>query len=137
MISASRKAGDARRPGRVAVAQMGFEPGRVVGVARQIGAVGVALLEQHVHDGAGERAVGAGQRREVQVGDLGRAGAVGIDDDELGAALLFRRRDMGHHVDLGRDRVAAPDDDQVGFGDLARIDAAFRADPGEPAGIGE
>jgi hypothetical protein len=44
---------------------------------------------------------------------------------------------MGHHIDLGRDRVAAPHDDQVGAGDLARVDAALRANPGEPACIGQ
>src|SRR5260370_1281091 len=81
-------------------------------------------------------AVGAGQRRQMHIGLLGGAGAVRIDDDELGAALLPGLRDMGHHIDLGRHRVAAPDDDQVGFGDLAGVDPAPRADPGPPAGIG-
>ena len=42
---------------------------------------------------------------------------------------------MGHHIDLGRDGIAAPDDDQIGLGDLAGIDAVFDPDPGEPAGI--
>ncbi len=44
---------------------------------------------------------------------------------------------MGHDVDLGRDRVAAPHHDQVRFGDLAPVDPALDPDPGEPAGIGE
>ena len=73
----------------------------------------------------------------MQIGPRGGGGAVGIDDDELGATFAARRRDMGHHIDLGRDRVAAPDDDQVGFGDLAPVDPALGADPGEPARIGE
>jgi len=38
---------------------------------------------------------------------------------------------MGHHIDLGRDGIAAPDHDQVGFGDLAPVDPALRADPGD------
>ncbi len=109
---------------------MGFEAFRVVGIARHVAPIGIAFLEQDVHDGAGEGAVGAGQRRQMQVGGLGAGGAVGVDDDELGAALPAGRRDVAHHVDLGRDRVAAPDDDQVGFGDLAPVDAALDADPG-------
>ncbi len=44
---------------------------------------------------------------------------------------------MRHHIDLGRDRVAAPDHDQIGFRDLAPVDAAPRADPGNPAGVGQ
>ncbi len=116
---------------------MRFEPGRVVGVSRHISAVGMALLEQYVHDRAGERPVGAGQRRQVQIGGLGAGGAVGIDDDELGPALAPGDRDMGHHVDLGRHRVAAPDDDQVRFTHLAPVYAAFDPDAGQPAGIGE
>ena len=55
----------------------------------------------------------------------------------LARAFPARRRDMGHHIDLGRDRVAAPDDDQVGFGHLASVDPALGADPGAPAGVGE
>jgi hypothetical protein len=73
----------------------------------------------------------------VEIGSLGGGGTVGIDDDELGAAFPPRRRDMGHHIDLGRGRVAAPDDDQVGFRDLAPVDAAFGPDAGEPARVGE
>ena len=43
--------------------QMRFEPGRIVGVFREIGAVGETVAEQHVHDRAGQRAVGAGLQR--------------------------------------------------------------------------
>ena len=73
----------------------------------------------------------------MEIGPLGGGGAVGIDDDEPGAALPARLREVGHHIDLGRGRVAAPDDDQIGFGDLAAVDAALGPDPGEPAGVGE
>ena len=65
----------------------------------------------------------------MEVGLLGGRGAVGIDDDEPGPAFLTRRRDMGHQIDLGRDRVAAPDDDQIGFGDLAPIDPTLGSTP--------
>ena len=77
----------------VRLARCASSPAGIVGVARQVGAVGVAFLEQHMHHGAGERAVGAGQQRQMHVGQLGGAGAVRIDDDELRAALLARLRD--------------------------------------------
>jgi hypothetical protein len=69
---------------------------------------------------------------------LGRgAGAIRVDHRQLGAAPLARPGDVAHDVDLGRDRVAAPHHDQVGLGDLARVDAAFHPDAGEPSGIGQ
>ena len=132
-----RKAGDAGGPFRRALPQMCFEPGWIVGVPRHVCAVGIALGEQHMHDGAGERAVGAGQRRQVQIGDRGGAGAVRVNDHELGAAPMPRLGDVLHHVDLGRNRVAAPDHHEVCLGDFAPVDAAHRSDPGEPAGIGQ
>jgi len=116
---------------------MRLEPCGIVGVPRHIDPVGIALLEQQVHHRTGERPVGAGERRQVEIGPLCGGGAVGVDDDELGAAFPPRRRDVGHHIDLGRDRVATPHDDQVGFGDLAPIDPALGADAGEPARVGE
>ena len=132
-----RKAGDARCPVRPAALQMGFQLRRAVGEFRQIVPVGVAVAEQDMHDGAGERPVGAGPHGEVHVRLFGRAGAVGVDHDQLRAAAAARPGDVGHHVDLGVHRVAAPHDDQVGILHLARIDAVFDADPGEPAGVGQ
>ena len=126
---------NARRPRWVSSLEMCLETFGIVGVARHVVAVGVAFFEQDMHDRAGECTVGTWQRGEVKIGLLGRRGAVGIDNDEHGAAFLPRRCDVGHHVDLRRDRIAAPDHDEVGFGDLAPVDAALRPDPGEPAGI--
>ncbi len=116
---------------------MGLEGIGPIGIFREIGPVGEALLEEHVHDRAGERAVGAGPRHQVDVGDLGRGRAVGIDHDEGRAALLPRARDPAHQVDLRRDRIAAPHDDEVGLRDLARVGAALGPCPGHPAGVGQ
>ena len=60
-----------------------------------------------------------------------------VDDDELGAAHFARLRDMGHRIDLGRDRVTAPYDDQVGFGHFAPVAATLEPASGMPAGIGQ
>ena len=85
----------------------------------------------------GQRAVGAGTHREMDVGLLGRAGAIGIDHDQLGAALLGAHG-VGHDVDLGVHRVAAPDHHQVRMlVDLAHVGAALDADAGDPAGVGQ
>jgi len=73
----------------------------------------------------------------VAIGDFRRRCAIRIDDDELRIALASRFRDMRHDVDLGRRRIAAPHDDQVRVGHLARIGAHLGADAGHPAGIDE
>src|ERR1700685_2875006 len=65
-----RAAGDARRPLRVARAQMLLELMRRVGVAFQIIPVSVAIAEQAMHHRAGERAVGAGPDQDRQIGLL-------------------------------------------------------------------
>ena len=108
-----------------------------VRVATQIVPVGEAFREQHVHHRAGKRAVRARARRHVQVRLLGRRGAVRVDHDERGAALLRRHR-VGHDVDLRVYRVAAPDHHQVGvLRRLAQIHAALGAHAGDPAGVGQ
>ena len=115
----------------VRVLQMRFQLARAVGVFLQIRPVGVAVAEQHVHDGAGKRAVGAGPHAQRQVGLLHGAVVIDVDSHDLGAALLAGARRVRHHVDLRVDGVGAPDHHQVGFGHLARIG------PGEPAGAGD
>ena len=116
---------------------MRFEFRRAIGVAREIVAVGKAVAEQHVHDAAGERAVGARPQQDLDVGLLHGVVVVDIDRRDLGAALLARPGGVGHHVDLGRDRVGAPDHDQVGLRHLARIDAGDLAGAGGEAGAGD
>ena len=107
------------------VARWASRPCGVIGIVRHVFAVGITFLKQDVHHRAGERAIGAGQWRQMQIGGLGALGAVGVDDDQLRPAFAACRRDMGHHIDLGRDRVAAPDDDQIGFCHFATVDAAL------------
>ncbi len=57
-------------------------------------------------------AVRAGADGEVHVGLCRRAASVGVDDDEWHAALS-RPCDVAHEVDVGGDRVGAPDGDEV------------------------
>ena len=90
-----------------------------------------------MHDGAGQRAIGARPGRQMHVRPLRRAGAVGIDHDQLGAAFLAGLGDPGHDIDLRRDGIAAPHDDQVRLRHLAGVGAALYAVSGHPAGIGQ
>ncbi len=132
-----REAGDLRRPLRRARGDVGGKLVRRVGIAAHIVPVGIALLEEDVHDTGRQRPIGAGTHREMDVGLLGRTSAVGIDHDQLRAALLGAHG-VGHDVDLGVDRIAAPDHDQLGMlVDLAHVGAALGADARDPAGVGE
>ena len=104
-----------------------------IGIVREFGhvrPVGVAVTEQHVHHRAGERRIRAGLRAQVHIGLARRRRTIGIDDDQPRAAVLSRAGNMGHQIDLGVDRVGAPDDDQVRLGEFAGIAAALRADAG-------
>ena len=96
----------------------------------------VTVAEQHVHDRAGERPVGAGLDEEGEVRLPHGGVVVDVDDDDLRAALLSRPDRVGHHVDLRVDRVRAPDHDAVGDTHLARIGARELARAGNPAGPG-
>ena len=130
-----REAGDLGRPLRRAGRDVGGQLVRRVGVAAQVIPVGIALLEEDVHDADRQRAVGARPDRKVDVGLVGRPGAIGIDHDQLGATLLGLHG-VGHDVDLGVHRVAAPDHHQIGMlVDLAHVGAALGSHAGDPAGI--
>ena len=128
---------DRRRPFGAPAREVGFEFVRMVRIAGEVGAVGEVLGEEHVHDAAGERAVRAGPERHVMVGDPGGPRLVGVHDHERRAPRLPRLGDVGHDVDLGRRRIAAPDDDQVRLRHLARIAAHISADTGPPAVAGK
>ena len=119
------------------VGDMGFERFGAARIARHVIAVGEAFGEQHMHDAQRQGGVGARLYHQMQIGLLCRAGAIGVDDDQLGAARFPRARNMRHHVDLGGDGIAAPHDDQIGFRDLARVHAALDARTRQPARIGQ
>ena len=121
---------------RIARAQMLGELARRVGVAIEIIPVGFAVAEQAMHHRAGERAVGAGPDQHRQIGLLHGGVHVDVDDDDLGAALLAGAGRVRHHVDLGVDRIGAPDHHQIGFRHLARIGAGELAGAGDEAGPG-
>ncbi len=116
---------------------MGLEPRGVVGVAGHVGAVGEAVAEQGVHHAAGQRAVGAGADDELHVGLLHRGVVVDVDRHDGGAARLPGLDGVGHDVDLGHDRVGAPQHDAVGALHLARVEPRHAAVAGLVAGPGQ
>ena len=78
-----------------------------------------ALLDHRIDDAQGERAVGAGLGADVPVAGLGGARLVAVDDDDLGAALL-RFEHERPVVQVGRDRIARPDDDVLAVHEALR-----------------
>ena len=112
---------------------MRFERIGTIGVARHVVAVGIAFAEQHMHDAAGKRAVGAGPQDDLDVGLLHGVVVVDIDRRDPGAALFPGAHRVRHHIDLGIHRIGAPDYDQVGDRHLARIDARDLAGAGDKA----
>ena len=130
-----RKPGNPAGPFRSARSQMRLQRVGAVGVSRHVGAVGISVPKRDMHDGAGQRAVRARARREMEVGRLRRPGPVRIDHDELRPTLLASAGDVYHRVHLGPDGIAAPDDDQVGFRHFARVGTGESPDAGDPAGL--
>ncbi|ESZ36215.1 hypothetical protein X733_05615 [Mesorhizobium sp. L2C067A000] len=116
---------------------MRFQPLRIVGVSFEIGAVGHAFPEQHMHDRAGQRAIGAGLQHQAHIGLLHRRVLVDIDDDDPGATLLPRLDGVGHDIDLRDHGIGAPDHHAVGLRHLARIGTAQGARSHHPAGPGQ
>ena len=121
-----RDPGDRGRPLGGLARQMGFELGRAVGVALEVLPVRMAVPEEHVHQGARERAVGTGPHADQEVRLLRGRLPVHVDAHDLRAPLAPRPKRVGHHVDLGARRVGPPDDHEIGLRHLARVR------PGEP-----
>ena len=129
------QAGDLGGPGRIAGDEVGLDLLVPVAVAGQVVAVGQAVAQQDMDHGAGQRRVRAGLERQMQVGLFGRSGTVGVDHHQLGAVGFLGAGDVRHDVDLGADRIAAPDHHQFRLGDFAGVHAFLGTDPGQPAGI--
>ncbi len=113
-----------------------LELARNVGVLLEVVPIGIAVAEEDVHHRAGERGIGAGLEAERDVGLLHGLVAVDVDDRDPRAPLLPRPHRMGHDVDLGRDRIGAPDHDEVGLRHLARVGSGEPAHAGAKTRIG-
>ena len=89
-----------------------------------------------MHDGASKCGIRARPHHQPEIGLFHRRIVVDVDDDDLRPALLAGLDRMGHDIDLGDDRIGAPDDDTVRHRHLARIRPAQRAGAHHVAGPG-
>ncbi|MCY1227605.1 hypothetical protein D9M72_398820 [compost metagenome] len=80
------------------------------------------VADQHMDHAQRQRAVGAGHRRDMAMAFLGTQRAVGIDRHQRGAAALGLLRTRPE-MQVGSDRVAAPDDHQPGIGHVLHVHA--------------
>ena len=89
-----------------------------VDVFVDVGLVDPAVLDQHVGNGVGQSAVGAGAGLEEQVGQLlAGGGAAGVHDEELQALFFQSHGTAGLHV-RGVERIECPAQEQVAVGHI-------------------
>ena len=81
-----------------------------VGEGAVVGAASLKLRRYR----QGEHHIGARADLDEQVGLLGDARALGIDDDQPRAGLLSRRLDLPREMQVGHRDVVAPDHDEIG-----------------------
>ena len=91
-------------------------------VAGQVVVVQPVMLNQFVHQGERQRAIGAGQQCNVFVALVGRFTLARVDADQFGALVLGLLR-IAPEVQVAGDRVAAPDQYQSGFGKELQVHA--------------
>ena len=101
------------------------------GVRGQILVVLRVHVDDHPQQPERQRGVGAGERRQVLVGALGRARAQRVDRHHVRAALARREHELPQVV-AARQRVRAPQQDQVGLGERLRVHPG--GGPGRVAG---
>ena len=111
----------------------GFQLLEAVSVLLDIVAIDQSLRDDRIDDAHRQSAVGARPRADMPVAGLGRARTVAVDDHHLGAALLCLEHERPM-MQIGRDGVARPDDDELGMHEAFRVDPAGRADRQEPGG---
>ena len=114
--------GALRAPAQRALAQC-FPAQRVL---RDVVVVQPVVRDQLVHQRQRQRRVGAGAQLDVLVAFLGRVGAARVDAHQPGAVSLGRLRDAPE-VQVAGDRIAAPDQDQLRFGEELHLHADLAA----------
>ena len=112
---------------------MRFQLGWTIRVGFQVVPVGMAVAEEHMHDSAGKRGIRAGFQDDADVRLLHRLGLIDVNNNNARAAFLAGGNGMGHHIDLGRNRICAPDDDLVGNRHFTRIGSGQLAGAGDIA----
>src|SRR5437764_6050503 len=96
-------------------------------VARDIVMIDQIVANHHVHHGERERGVAARSDLQMPIGGFGRACADRIDDDHRGPAFP-RFSDQRPEVEVGDDRVGAPQHDEAAVDDVLWVNAGAGAD---------
>jgi hypothetical protein len=87
---ADLEAGDVGGPFRCSGRQMALQLLGRIGIFGQIGTIGVTVTKGNMHHCTGQRRIGPRPQGEVEVGDGGTAGAVGVDHDHPRTTLPSR-----------------------------------------------
>src|SRR4029079_13908086 len=103
----------------------GFQLSEAVSVLIDIVLIDETLGDDRVDEAYRQSAVGAGPRADTPIASLRRTRSVAVDHHHLGAALLCLKH-KGPVMQIGRDRVAGPNHDELGMDETFRIDAAGR-----------
>ena len=112
---------------------MGLKGIRTVRICLEIFPIGLVVTKQHMHQRAGERAVGSRLNTKEKISLLRRGIVVGINNNNLGATLTPRLQRMGHDIDLGTCGVGAPDDDEIRLAHFPWVHASEASGSGQEA----
>ena len=96
-------------------------------VPRDVVVIDQIVANHHVHHGERERGVAARSDLQMPIGGFGRACADRIDDDHRGPAFP-RFSDQRPEVEVGDDRVGAPQHDEAAVDDVLWVNAGAGAD---------
>ena len=114
-----RHAGDGGYAFQRVVGQPLAEVGEAVRVVDDVVGVEETFVADDAHHAQRQRGVGARPRLDVPVGGGGGARGQGVDDDD-GGAVRLRLTHLRPEVEIGDDRVAAPDDDEAAVLEVVR-----------------
>ena len=92
--------------GRVLARTLG-QSGKAMGYFVDVGAVFEPLVQNHVHHSECECGVGSRADGNMPVGEAGRAGLIGVDDDQAGA-VAAGLLDHGPEMDVVAVDICAP-----------------------------
>ncbi len=132
----NENARDRACPFRRARGEMRLKPLRIIRIAGHIVAVGQAFTEQHMQSPRRRRRRlyrGAAQCRDRPASPC-RCGR--CRRPRSSPALLAGAHGVGHHIDLGRDGIGAPDHHAIGLRHLTRVGPAQCPCPGQKTGPG-
>ncbi len=108
--------------------------GKAYGVLRDVVVIEPVVRDEFVHQGIGQRGVGAGTQLHMVVALLGGVVAPGVDAHQLGAIALGALR-VSPEMQIAGDAVAAPDEDELAVFELLDVQPHLAADDRLESGL--